>query len=40
MGHSEAGQQVTEDQQSDGRQRGAARSKRRQDFVRRNIEVC
>ncbi|RXN39508.1 fibrous sheath-interacting 1 isoform X2 [Labeo rohita] len=28
-----------EDQPADGRQRGAARSKRRQDFVKRNIEV-
>ncbi|XP_058604409.1 fibrous sheath-interacting protein 1 isoform X2 [Onychostoma macrolepis] len=40
VGHTEAGQQVTEDQPSDGRQRGAARSKRRQDFVRRNIELA
>ncbi|XP_050989074.1 fibrous sheath-interacting protein 1 isoform X3 [Labeo rohita] len=35
-----AGQQVMEDQPADGRQRGAARSKRRQDFVKRNIELA
>ncbi|XP_016329634.1 fibrous sheath-interacting protein 1 isoform X2 [Sinocyclocheilus anshuiensis] len=38
-GHAEAGQQLMEDQPSDSRQRGAARSKRRQDFVKRNIEL-
>ncbi|XP_073683711.1 fibrous sheath-interacting protein 1 [Garra rufa] len=36
----EAGQQVMEDQPADGRQRGAARSKCRQDFVKRNIELA
>ncbi|KAL1257342.1 hypothetical protein QQF64_010586, partial [Cirrhinus molitorella] len=39
-GQTEVGQQVMEDQLADGRQRGAARSKRRQDFVKRNIELA
>ncbi|XP_043088364.1 fibrous sheath-interacting protein 1 isoform X2 [Puntigrus tetrazona] len=40
-GHrTEAGQQVTEGQSSDGRHTGAAHSKHRQDVVRRNIELA
>uniref|UniRef100_A0A8C1M3M4 Fibrous sheath-interacting protein 1 n=1 Tax=Cyprinus carpio TaxID=7962 RepID=A0A8C1M3M4_CYPCA len=38
--HETHGQQLTEGQPSDDRPRGAARSKRRQDFVRRNIELA
>lgn len=34
------GQQVMEDQTPDGRRCGAARSKRRQDFVKKNIELA
>ncbi|XP_051578817.1 fibrous sheath-interacting protein 1-like isoform X2 [Myxocyprinus asiaticus] len=39
-GCSEVGQQVMEDQPSDRRQRGAAHSKCRQDFVKKNIELA
>ncbi|XP_051723491.1 fibrous sheath-interacting protein 1-like isoform X3 [Ctenopharyngodon idella] len=39
VAHAEVGQQVMEDQTADGRRCGAARSKRRQDFVKKNIEL-
>lgn len=37
---SEEGQQVMEDQSPDSRRHRVAHGKRRQDFVKKNIEVC